>query len=132
MAKKNLDIKTKRRYALLATRWCRENMGINKRRKDLPKVSVRINFVKEETERFISGVFYAQQNKIIVYDKNCDSIEDVVSTVIHEYTHYLQSDVKYVELYKKYYYKNHPYEKEARKNEELYTHLCIKKIKPLI
>jgi hypothetical protein len=129
MANKVVDIETKRRYALLATKWCKANMGINKRKKTLPKVSVRINFRAEETERFIKGVYYPYENRIIVYSLNCETIEEVVSTIIHEYTHYLQSTVKYEELYKKYFYKNHPYEKEARRNEEIYTRICMKDIK---
>jgi hypothetical protein len=132
MAKKVIDIKTKRRYALLTTKWCRENMGVNRRRKEQLKVSVRINFRGEEDERYIKGVFYPDENRIIVYSKNCLTIEEIVSTVIHEYTHYLQSDVKYIELYKIYYYKNHPFEREARKNEDLYTSICMKEIKLLI
>jgi hypothetical protein len=132
MAKKVIDIKTKRRYALLTTKWCRENMGVNRRRKEQLKVSVRINFRGEEDERYIKGVFYPDENRIIVYSKNCLTIEEIVSTVIHEYTHYLQSDVKYIELYKRYYYKNHPFEREARKNEDLYTSICMKEIKLLI
>ena len=132
MAKKVIDIKTKRRYAILTTKWCRENMGVNRRRKEPLKVSVRINFRGEEDERYIKGVFYPDENRIIVYSKNCLTIEEIVSTVIHEYTHYLQSDVKYIELYKRYYYKNHPFEREARKNEDLYTSICMKEIKLLI
>jgi len=129
MANKFVDIETKRRYALLTTKWCKVNMGTNKRKKTLPKVSVRINFRADETERFIKGIYYPNENRIIVYSLNCETIEEIVSTVIHEYTHYLQSYVKYEELYKRYYYKNHPYEKEARKNEIIYTKKCIKEIK---
>ena len=132
MAKKVVDIKTKRRYALLTTKWCRENMGVNRRRKEPLKVSVRVNFRGEEDERYIKGVFYPDENRIIVYSKNCLTIEEIVSTVIHEYTHYLQSDIKYIELYKRYYYKNHPFEREARKNEDLYTSICMKEVKLLV
>jgi hypothetical protein len=129
MAKKNVDIEVKRQYASKALKWCREFMGINKRKKTQPKVTVRINFRSDENERFIKGVYYSNENKIIVYDLNCQSLEDVVSTVIHEYTHYLQSMKKYWEYYDLYYYSTHPYERQARRNELKYTKECIKKIK---
>jgi hypothetical protein len=92
-------------------------------------VSVRINFRKDETERFIKGIYYVNENRIIVYSLNCETIDEVVSTIIHEYTHYQQSMKKYWEYFEFYYYSNHPYEKEARKNEEMFTKKCIRSIK---
>ena len=129
MAKKCNDIEIKRQYATQAVKWCRDNMGINARRKVLPKVSVRINFRKDENERFIKGIYYSDENRIIVYHINCCSIEEVVSTVIHEYTHYLQSMKKYWEYFDTHNYSTHPYERQARRNEIKYTPDCIKQIK---
>jgi|LauGreDrversion4_2_1035121.scaffolds.fasta_scaffold119120_2 hypothetical protein len=129
MGRKTLDITQKRKIATQVLRWCKENMGVNNRRKSLPKVSVRINFRKDETERFIKGIYYVNENRIIVYSLNCETIDEVVSTIIHEYTHYQQSMKKYWEYFEFYYYSNHPYEKEARKNEEMFTKKCIRSIK---
>jgi hypothetical protein len=129
MGKKILDITQKRKIATKVLKWCKENMGVNNRRKTLPKVSVRINFRKDETERFIKGIYYVNENRIIVYSINCETIDEVVSTIIHEYTHYQQSMKKYWEYFEFYYYSNHPYEKEARKNEEMFTKKCIKEIR---
>jgi hypothetical protein len=129
MSKKCNDIEIKRQYATHAIKWCRDNMGVNPRRKNLPKVSVRINFRKDETERFIKGIYYSSENRIIVYHANCCSIEDVVSTIIHEYTHYLQSMKKYWEYFDTHNYSTHPYERQARRNELKHTSVCIKQIK---
>lgn len=129
MGKKILDITRKREIAKQVLKWCKENMGINYRRKSLPKVSVRINFRKDETERFIKGIYYSSENRIIVYSVNCETMDEVVSTIIHEYSHYQQSMKKYWEYFEFYYYSNHPYEKEARKNEEMYTKKCIRSIR---
>ena len=131
MAKKNIDIEIKKQYAIEAVKWCRDNLGINKRRKNKLKVSVRVNFKKTD-ERDFNGSYYSQENRIIIYDLNCHTLEDVVSTVIHEYTHYLQSVKKYWEYFKTHYYSTHPYERQARRNEEKYTELCLKSIKKLI
>jgi hypothetical protein len=129
MGKKILDITRKREIAKQVLKWCKENMGVNYRRKSLPKVSVRINFRKDETERFIKGIYYSSENRIIVYSVNCETMDEVVSTIIHEYSHYQQSMKKYWEYFEFYYYSNHPYEKEARKNEEIYTKKCIRSIR---
>jgi hypothetical protein len=115
MGKKIIDITLKRQIAKQVLKWCKENMGVNNRRKSLPKVSVRINFRKDETERFIKGIYYSSENRIIVYSVNCETMDEVVSTIIHEYSHYQQSMKKYWEYFEFYYYSNHPYEKEARR-----------------
>lgn len=125
MAKKTPDLHTKRKCANLILNWCRKNLGINRYRKTKPKVSVRINFPKDETERFIKGAYYAEENRIIVYHINVDSIEMLVQTIIHEYTHYLQSDKKYWDYFKTHYYSSHPYERQAERNELKYTDQCL-------
>ncbi len=131
MAKKNVDIEIKKQYAIEAMKWCRNNLGVNKRKKNKLKVSVRVNFKKTD-ERDFNGSYYSNENRIIIYDLNCNSLEDVVSTVIHEYTHYLQSVKKYWEYFKTHYYSTHPYERQARRNEEKYTEVCLKSIKKSI
>lgn len=132
MAKKIVDIELKRQYASKAIRWCKENMGINNRRKTQPKMSVRIYFRKDETERFIMGSYYSVENRIVVYDVNCKTLEDVVSTIIHEYSHYLQSMKKYWEYFNTYSYSTHPYERQAKRNELKYTDECMKYIKKVL
>lgn len=130
MYKKNADIDAKKTYANLALRWCKVNMGINRRKKRTPKVSVLIRF-KDDDDCFTEGTYWAEHNRIIIYDLNCNSIESVVATVIHEYTHYLQSMKKYWEFFEIHGYVNHPYEIEARDNEKKFTKICLREIKRL-
>jgi len=131
MGVKNIDIELKRQYVMLALKWCKENLGVNRRRKNQLKVSLRIRF-KCESHKNFCGVYYPNENKIIIYDLNCDSLEEIISTLIHEYTHYLQSTKKYWEFFQTYFYSTHPYEKEANKNSVIYTDICLKTIKKLI
>lgn len=128
MLKKSVDLKTKRKCALLTLKWCKKNIGINNRRKTKLKVVVRVNFPKDEHERFIRGAYYSEDNKIHVYHVNCKTINDIIKTIIHEYTHYLQSMKKYWEMYKTHYYSTHPYERQADRNEEKYFDLCLLEI----
>jgi Zn-dependent peptidase ImmA (M78 family) len=131
MNRKNVNIEIKKQYAIEAVKWCKDNLGINKRKKNKLKISVRVNFKKTDEKNF-NGSYYSNENRIVIYDLNCVSLEDVVSTVIHEYTHYLQSMKKYWEYFKTHYYSTHPYERQARRNEEKYTELCLKSIKKSI
>lgn len=131
MAKIKIDTELKKVYATQALRWCINNLGINKRKKTYPKISVRIRF-KSEDEKICNGVYYNNENRIIIYDLNCNSLEEVVSTVIHEYTHYLQSMKKYWIYFETYYYSNHPFEAQARRNEQKHTKKCLRSIKKSI
>jgi Zn-dependent peptidase ImmA (M78 family) len=125
MLKKGLDIQTKRKCALLTLRWCQENLGINKRKKNKLKLVVRIYFPKDEQERTCHGSYYFEDNKIIVYEINCETIELMVATIIHEYTHHLQSGRKYWEFFKTHHYSSHPYERQAKRYEEKYAETCL-------
>lgn len=62
---------------------------------------------------------FDEMNEIIIYWKNIITEEDIIRTIIHEYTHYLQSP----SWFKRYYnigydYNNHPYEIAAFNEEE--------------
>ena len=131
MARRNVDIEVKKLFAIHAMKWCKKNLGINKRKKKTLKLSLRIRFV-EEDDKYVNGAYYIDDNKIIIYPLNCESIFEIVSTVIHEYTHYLQSTKKYFEYFKTHYYSTHPYEKQARRNELKHTNKCLRNIKKLI
>lgn len=123
MRNDSIDIGLKTLYTKLALKWCRENLGINNRkRKKLildatEKKKVRGNII-------FYGRYCPNQNKITVYLPNCNNVNDLVGTVIHEYTHYLQSSSRYRLYEKEYYYSQNPYERQARRNEEKYTEIC--------
>lgn len=131
MSKKTADFDKKKKCAVLTMKWCQENLGTNKKKRTKIKISVRVK-PKQEGNYVFYGDFRSDENKIIVYGLNDQSLDDIVSTVIHEYTHYLQSTKKYWEYFKTHYYSTHPYERQAKRNEIKYTSECLKEIKKLI
>jgi len=131
MSHSSIGFKRKKRYALLVLKWCKENFGSNERKKK----RLVFDFTKSKRDiknQVLYGSYCFYQNKITIYGSNCATIYDVVSTVIHEYTHYLQSRTRYKNYEENYYYSTNPYEREAKRNEEKYTKTCIKDIKKLI
>jgi Zn-dependent peptidase ImmA (M78 family) len=111
--------------------WCRVNMGLNPRkRKEMEVILSEKKMVKKNIVYY--GKYCFNKNRMTIYINNCETIYDVISTIIHEYTHYLQSSTKYREYTKKYYYSQNPCERQAKKNETKYTKTCFNEIKNLI
>jgi hypothetical protein len=76
------------------------------------------------------GKYDPCKHKIIIYVCNIKTIGELSSTIIHEWTHSIQDVLgKYVALYKKFGYDNHPMEIEAYTNEEKYNRKCLNWIK---
>lgn len=128
MAKKTCDTNLKKQYATLTLKWCRENFGVNDRKRS----KLRFGFTKrirkiKKAEVYGNYDFY--RNKMTIYENTCKTIYDIVSTIIHEYTHYLQSRPQYQKYQKEYYYSTNPYEREAKRNEDKYTKICIRYIR---
>lgn len=131
---KSKKIKFKKNYALNVTKsgfvsavidWCKENMEYPKHHKYYPTVEVKYNINKKA-----NGDYSSYSRLIRIYVNNHKSIEDLVDTCIHEYTHYLQMPKEVHQLeYNKYNktkgYYNNPYEIEAREKAEFYTPKCI-------
>ena len=96
---------------------------------------VKINKAFHQTKKG-KYVFYGSycffKNRIIIYTPNCLSLFDIVSTIIHEYTHYLQSRTKYKMYEKTHFYSTNPLEKQAKRNEVKYTKTCLKEIKKIL
>lgn len=128
MAKRTCDINLKKQYALLALKWCKENFGVNERK----RTKLRFEFTERKRRiKFheVYGNYDFYRNKMTLHESTCHTIYDVVSTIIHEYTHYLQSRPQYLKYQKNYYYSTNPYEREAKRNEDKYTKICIKDIR---
>ena len=128
MVSKGIDTATKKKYVLETLKWCKNYLGINTRKRTKLKV-VFSNKNRKIKNSVIFGNYCFYRNTITIYLTHCLTIEDVVSTSIHEYTHYMQSRLmyRYYETY--HYYSTHPYEREARRNEEKYTKICLKEIR---
>lgn len=128
MNKKSIDTTLKKRITNLTIRWCRDFFGINDKKRTKLKL-VFSNRPRTIKKSIVFGNYCFWRNTITIYIPHCNTIDEIVSTVIHEYTHYLQSRPRYQTYQKNYYYSTNPYEREARKNEERYTKMCIDDIK---
>lgn len=128
---RSIDIGSKRYYAVQTLKWCKDNLGVNDRKR------TKLDFEVSERSRkmkncIVYGNYCFWRNKITLYLPNNLTIYDIVSTIIHEYTHYLQSRTKYRNYEKTHYYSQHPLEKQARRNEDKYTKMCLRDIKKLL
>lgn len=123
---KNHEIKKK--YAILSLRWCKKKFG----KSPTKKRKLILNFINKEGyygKYPIYGKFCYTTNKITIYSPMCDTLNEIISTVIHEYTHYMQSGYQYRIYQKKYYYSQNPYEKQAKKFEKKYRIECFRYIR---
>ena len=129
MAKRTCDINLKKQYAILALKWCKEFFGENDRKRS------KLQFEFTERKRtccgghMVYGNYCFYRNEIVIYLPNNKTIHDIVATVIHEYTHYLQVRTRYREYEKTLYYSQNPLERQAKRNETKYTKPCIRHIK---
>jgi Zn-dependent peptidase ImmA (M78 family) len=125
--KNNIDYDIKEKYAIHALEWCYVHFGICKRKKR--NIILELNPKKKFKKRSVYfGNYCFYQNKLTIYLNNCETLLDIVQTVIHEYTHYLQSRTKYEYYLKVYSYSANPLEKEAKYNELKYGKKCLKSI----
>jgi uncharacterized protein YjaZ len=125
---RTIDIGSKVYYAEKALEWCQDYFGLCDRKR------TELRFVVSERKRkmgnsLIYGNYCFWRNTITLYLPNTVTIHDIVSTMIHEYTHYLQSRTRYRGYEKTHYYSQNPLEKEARRNEDKYSKMCIRHIK---
>tara|TARA_R110000851_G_scaffold147563_2_gene287512 strand:- start:1831 stop:2235 length:405 start_codon:yes stop_codon:yes gene_type:complete len=58
-----------------------------------------------------------KENKIYLYTKRLINLEQIIRSLLHEYTHTLQDPTK-IAINRGYGYENNPYEKAAHKAEE--------------
>jgi Zn-dependent peptidase ImmA (M78 family) len=131
MPKCVVDSEIKVTYTKMALKWCKENIGINDRKRTELKLVIR-HTERKKGKYVLYGSYCFYKNRIVIYIPNCLSLYDVVGTVIHEYTHYLQSRTKYEMYEKSHYYSTNPFERQAKRNELKHTKVCIKEIKKLL
>lgn len=122
---------TKKSYAKYTLKWCQEYFGLCNRKKR--KLLFRFSERKRKIQNFdVFGNYCFYRNEIVIYLPNNRTIYDVVSTVIHEYTHYLQVRRKYREYEMTRYYSQNPLERQAKRNEDRYSKICLKDVKKLM
>ena len=114
---KNYSVSELKHLSKFVFNYCIENLGINNRKRKPLGFTIDISKKGEDYYGWYDSVEHMIYIKLI----NIKTVKDLVSTIIHEYTHSLQPCRKhYFRLLKEYGYKKHPYEIEARKSEVLF------------
>ena len=94
-----------KKTAKLIIKWCQERYG-NSQYSDFSKLHVTLDSTLPW-----HGQYFPLKNEIKLNPKKHRSTVSWCSTVIHEYTHFLQDMEKYLKYRTS--YENHPYEKTA-------------------
>ena len=111
-----LERKQIRSLAKKALQYCECQLGKRSRR-PIPKLV--LNWKNPEKDW---GEYYDHSNEIHIYPHRMKKLGQVASTVIHEYTHYLQPRGNvYENLLRRWGYADHPHEIEARLNDIYWT-----------
>lgn len=103
--------------------FCKEKIGKAKGN-DYP--TLQLSYVSSDC----MGLYDPFDHKIIIYVNYCQTVSDLTSTIIHEWTHSCQNVLKnYVKLYKKFGYDNHPMEIEACESEKKWNRKALNYLK---
>jgi len=104
--------------------WCKVNLAppIIKRRKELCVMVHR-------TDKPVYGEYCERNNWLTINLFTCENVKDIVTTTIHEYTHFCQDLKEYAVMTKQVGYDKNPFEVEANQNEVVYYKQCWKQIK---
>jgi len=109
-------------------KWCRTNMGVNKRKKYDPLITYYKSY-EDDTDM---GEYRYWDNEIIVYYNNCRTVGNLIRTIVHEWQHQLQPMTKYEGMDSKHGYNDNPMEIEAMAAEQKYYKRLWEAIKPKI
>ena len=69
--------------------WCIDEFGLSKHYEHYPYMEIDMD------EDGVCGDFIGYNNEIIICPTAMDTIDEFIETVIHEYTHYMQSPTWY-------------------------------------
>ena len=115
---RDLSNKEVKKIVKLTLRYCEQNLGVN-RRKSTPLSLVMCDNPYDEC---YLGEYDPVDNQINIFTDEIGSLGALTSTIVHEYTHYLQPILtKYAKMLDEYGYDKHPYEVEARDNERIHN-----------
>jgi hypothetical protein len=113
-----------RKVLNFSLRYCVKTFGVNGRKKK--DLSVHIKSYSPTSY----GEYDPKENEIYLYSDTCRTVGRLCSTLIHEYTHFLQPVLtKYSSAHKKYGYFNNPFEVEAREVENKYNRHLLREMR---
>lgn len=103
------------KIVVLIIKWCINRFGLNKRsKKDL---IIHLEYDDSDGDTYADFDVIKEGRIITIYMDVNLTFKHLITSILHEFQHYLQKWSNYWPLYKKFGYKNHPYEIEARKIE---------------
>lgn len=122
----------------LNTKIAQETLNFCKKKFGTPLKRTYPNLVISQDNRYTRRYGDYIDRTITIYLKSCNTKCNIIKTIIHEYTHFLQmpkmNDIKkWHRLHENFNYEDHPYELEAQMSEILFYNECLeyvdKKIK---
>jgi hypothetical protein len=122
MSNKKYEVKRAIKIAKLAYFWCERQFG--------HPLKTEICEFKISQDKRVKDMMGEYMDRVMkIYILNCPSYTEVIKTVVHEYTHYLQmpklnDNSKYCKLDDMYGYFDNPYEMDARDSEKKYYKTC--------
>ena len=93
--------------------------GKSKYKKDFPKMYFFYGSKREGKKNLTFGEYYNDGNTINIWCGPHTDFDDLASTMLHEYEHYLQFWPWYTRYKNMYSYEDNPYEIEAKESEKL-------------
>lgn len=123
---------SKSKFVNEVVKWCINNMQYPSGHKFYPQV--KICYYKTKRNRF--GDYNSNIRLIRIFINNHCTVEEIINTIIHEYTHYLdmpahQNQKEYNRYLKQIGYFDNPYEINARVTADRYTPLCFEDMQRL-
>lgn len=116
-----------RKYINRILDWCVRTYGKSKHNRMFPYVTYRS--AKYMNEGPATMAYYDDETGVIFINKDDHrSLRELVNTVIHEYTHYLQNSHHYHVLSLYLPYRKHPLEIEADRVASRDTKKCLREI----
>lgn len=112
-----------RKHALQVLDYCVDNLGESHYVDEVPRL---IFWTTGPVKNYLfpKGYYCSENNIIWIYKSEHKSALDIIDTIIHEYTHYLQNLDEYGVMFKVYNYKTHPMEIEARQTAKAHKFIC--------
>ena len=112
------------RIANFALRWCKNKLGVNRRKRWDPIWYIRTAWDGDDT----CGEYDATDNEVYIFWNNNEDVQELIETCIHEWTHQNQPILTKYHKYPGSYSRN-PYERQARYAEKKHLPQCWNDIK---